>query len=159
MGIREKPTTMDEVQSWRGDFPVEYLYTAGVAGERFTTTLRERGLLAATRCQECGVTYLPPRIYCAHCFADLSGSWVEVPPRGVVHTHTVLLSDEKGQPLRDPEVLAYILIDQTDGGILGRVAAPPEAVAIGMPVEGVLAPPAERRGAITDIRYFKPISS
>lgn len=159
MGARQKPTKIEEIRSWRGDFPVEYLYTAGVAGERFMTTLRERGLLAATRCRECGVTYLPPRIYCARCFADLLGSWVEVPPRGVVHTYTVVSTGSQGQPLRDPEVIAYIKIDQTDGGILGRVAASPEAIAIGMAVEGVLAPPGERRGTITDIRYFKPVPS
>lgn len=159
MGIREKPTRMDEVLSWRGDFPVEYLYTAGVAGERFAAALRERGLLAATQCQACGVTYLPPRIYCARCFSDLSGSWVEVPVRGIVYTYTVVSRGEGEQPLEHPEVIAYIQIDQTDGGVLGRVAVPPEAITIGMAVEGVLAPPAERRGAITDIRYFKPISS
>ncbi len=159
MGIREKPTRMDQVQSWRADFPVEYLYTTGVAGERFAKTLRERGMLAATRCQRCGVTYLPPRIYCQRCFADLSESWVEVPLQGVIHTYTVVPVRATGEPSQSLEVIAYIRIDGTEGGILGRVAVSPEAVYIGMAVEGVLAPPAERRGAVTDIRYFKPILS
>src|SRR5207247_10607474 len=69
-------------------------YTAGVAGERFFQTLRSRGVLAVTRCAECQVTYLPPRLYCERCFADLSQAWAEVAPGGRVHTYTVVCEDQ-----------------------------------------------------------------
>ena len=34
--------------------------------------MRRTGRFAVTRCPECSTTYLPPRIYCRDCFADLS---------------------------------------------------------------------------------------
>lgn len=40
--------------------------------------------------------------------------------------------------------------------LLGEIA--PDAVRIGLRVQAVWTPASERRGAITDIRYFKPIT-
>jgi len=96
-------TNIDEARVWHGTMPVQYLYTAGVAGERFFQTLRRKGVFAVTTCAECQVTYLPPRLYCERCFADLSEAWAEVAPSGRVHTYTVVHEDQDGRPLDPPQ--------------------------------------------------------
>jgi len=139
----------------RGTFPVQFLYTAGVAGERFFQTLRAKGLLAVTTCAECRITYLPPRVYCEQCFADLSGTWKEVPATGRVYTYTVAHQDEDGRPLEPPQAIAYVRIDGTDGGLVGRLLniRPPD-IRLEMPVEAVLLPRRRRRGTLSDITGF-----
>lgn len=142
---------------WRGEMPVQYLYTAGVAGERFFQTLRRRGRLAVTRCGDCQVTYLPPRLYCERCFADLSAAWAEVAPTGRVHTYTLAHFDQDGRPLAPPAVVAFVRIDGTDGGLIGRLLKiRPQDIRLEMPVEAVLASPRRRRGAMADIAGFTP---
>lgn len=142
---------------WPGTMPVQYLYTAGVAGERFFQTLRRRGRLAVTRCAECQFTYLPPRIYCEQCFADLSDSWADVAPKGRVHTYTVVHVDRNGQRLPTPEIIAFIRIEGSDGGLVGRLLdVLPSEVRVDMPVAAVLALPRRRRGTLADILGFSP---
>jgi uncharacterized OB-fold protein len=137
--------------------PVSYRYTAGVAGERFFQTVRERGRLAVTRCTACGLTYLPPRLYCERCFADLSQTWSEVEPVGRVHTFTVVHYDHHGQRLPRPEVVALVRIDGTDGGLVSRlVEVSPTDVFLEMPVTAVLRPRRQRTGTLTDIVGFAP---
>jgi hypothetical protein len=142
---------------WRGTMPVEFLYTAGVAGERFFDTLRRRDVFAVTRCEACNLTYLPPRLYCERCFDDLSATWHEVPPLGRVHTFTVVRVDGTGRPLQIPEIVAYVRIDGTDGGMVGRLLqVAPDDVRIDMPVRALLAPRRKRRGVLADLLGFAP---
>lgn len=137
--------------------PVQYLYTAGVAGERFFETLRRKGVFAVTRCAECQVTYLPPRLYCERCFADLSEAWAETAPSGRVHTYTVVHEDQDGDRLNPPQVIAFVRIDGTSGGLVGRLLRlRPQDVRVEMPVDAVLAPPRRRRGRMDDIVGFAP---
>ncbi len=145
--------------AWSGDMPTEGRYTAGIAGERFFRAIKEEGQFLATVCLECDITYLPPRLYCEQCFAHLD-EWVEVAPSGQVHTFTVVHQDLDEQALPEPRILAFITFDDADGGLvhdLGEVEA--EDVYLGMAVEPVLKPQAERRGSITDIEYFRPTES
>src|SRR5437899_3856343 len=140
---------------WRGTMPVQYRYTAGVAGARCCQPLRSPGVLAVTRCAECQVTYLPPRLYCERCFADLSEAWAEVAPSGRVHTYTVVHEDQDGRPLDPPQVVAFVRIDGTSGGLIGRLLhLRPQDVQVEMPVDAVLAPPRRRRGSMDDIGGF-----
>lgn len=139
-----------------GDMEVDYIYTAGVAGERFFKTLRDEGKLMATRCDKCGITYMPPRLYCDRCFAELD-KWLEAPTTGTVQTFTVTHEDTDGNPLPEPVVLAFIQIDKTDGGLIHKIGGTKqEAVKIGMRVEALFKEKAKRTGALTDIQYFKP---
>ncbi len=143
---------------WRGTMPVEFLYTAGVAGERFFQTLRKRGQFAVTRCDECNLTYLPPRLYCERCFADLSDTWQDVAPTGRVHTFTVVHVSGTGDPLPQPDIVAYVKIDGTDGGMVGRLLrVKPGDVQLEMPVTAVLASPRKRRGVLADLQGFAPL--
>lgn len=147
--------THDLTRVWHGTMPVEFLYTPGAAGLRFFQTLRRKGVLAATHCAECNVTYLPPRLYCENCFADLGDAWQEVPGRGRVHTFTLVHVDREGRRLEHPEIVAFVRIDGTDGGLVTRlVNVAPSDVQLDMPVEMVLRPPRRRRAVLTDIIGF-----
>jgi uncharacterized OB-fold protein len=141
----------------RGKMPVQYLYTAGVAGERFFQTVKTKGVFMATTCRECRITYLPPRVYCERCFADLSETWSQVPSTGRVYTYTVVHQDQDGQPVDPPQIVAFVRMDGTDGGLIGRLVKTllPE-VHLDMPVEAVLCPPRQRRGTLDDITGFAP---
>jgi uncharacterized OB-fold protein len=116
-----------------------------------------KGKLLAARCAACDVTFLPPRTYCERCFARLEDNYVEVSPKGQVHTYTVCHKNLDGTPCDTPKVLAVIKINGTDGALvhyLGKVKA--EEVYIGMPVVAALKPKKKRKGSILDITFFKP---
>jgi len=155
MGLRERITDTQRLRAWSGTIPLAFQYTAGVAGERFFTTLRTRGRFAVTRCPECGVTYLPPRLYCREDFTDLSDQWDEVAPRGTVHSFTLVHRDLDGQLLSSPRLIGFIQIDGTDGGLLAPLGLRPSAVRIDQQVRAVLRPRGQRRGRIDDILHFR----
>jgi uncharacterized OB-fold protein len=146
-----------EARVWKGAMPVQFLYTAGAAGERFFQTLKRKGVFLVTRCEECALTYLPPRIYCERCFADLSETWREVAPVGSVHSHTLVHIDREGHDLPSPTLVAFVRIDGTDGGFVTRLLDVITAdVRMDMPVEVVLARRRKRRGTLDDIIGFRP---
>ncbi len=155
MGLREKITDASRLRAWSGEIGVSFLYTAGVAGERFFSVLRTRGRFAVTRCPECGTTYLPPRVYCPRDFQDLSQAWDEVAPRGVVYSFTVLHRDLNGRPLDRPGLFGFVQIDGTDGGLLVPLDLDPATVRIGQAVGAVLRPQGKRQGTIHDIIAFR----
>jgi hypothetical protein len=141
----------------RGDMPTEGRYTAGVAGERFFRAIKDEGRFLAAVCVECDITYMPPRLYCEECFARLD-EWIEVEPVGHVHTFTVVHQDLDEQPLPEPRILAFVALDETDGGLVHDLdEVDPEDVYLGMPVEPVLKEEGEREGGIRDIKYFRPV--
>lgn len=145
----------EEFSSWRGDMEADYVYTAGVAGERFLREIRDNERLMGTFCPHCDVIYLPPRIYCETCYRSLD-EWEEVPNKGVVAVFTVAHVGADGNPLPRPEVWALVRFSGVRGGLFHRVDLPPEAVEVGMEVEAVFSGEASR-GSITDIQHFKPI--
>ena len=150
--------THDLTRVWHGTMPVEFLYTPGAAGLRFFQTLKQKGVLAVTSCAECNVTYLPPRLYCENCFADLGSAWREVSGRGRVHTFSLVHVDREGRRLERPEIVAFVRIEGTDGGLVTRlVNVAPSDVRLDMPVEMVLQPPRRRRAVLTDIVGFTPV--
>lgn len=148
-----------KIRHWHGNMEVDhYLYTSGIAGERFFTALRDEGKILGAECKACNITYVPPRIYCERCFAALEDSFVDVGLKGRVRTFTVARIDKDGNELDEPEIRAIVMFgDNTTGllHLLGEVE--PEAVRIGMEVEAVLRDREEREGKITDIEYFKPV--
>ncbi len=158
MAITERLQNTTEVGYWTGEIPLEYIYTFGRAGERYFRTLKDKGVFVGARCERCEITYVPPRTYCERCFERLEDNFVEVPSTGTVHTFTVLYKNLDGSEKDQPAVMAMIRLDGTDGGVvhyLGEVE--PEQVEIGMAVKAVLKPKKDRKGGITDIKYFKPL--
>jgi len=147
---------LQDALAWEGEIPITSRYAVGIAGERFFREIMENGRFLGTRCPECGLTYVPPRLYCERCLAHLE-EWVAVPNTGRVHTFTVVHVGLDGNPLPEPRVLAFVRLDGTDGGLvhyLGEVD--PGEVSIGTRVEAVFKDKAEREGRITDIAYFRP---
>lgn len=157
MGLRERVSHIDETKAWYGEFPTYYLYTMGVAGERFFRQIKDRGRLMGTKCPRCNYTYLPPRLYCERCFEKLV-EWVEVAGEGTVHTYTVAHVDLEGRRLEEPVVLALVKLDGADGGMVHRLlGVKPEGVAIGLRVQVVFKDKSSRTGSIGDIEGFKPV--
>lgn len=153
MGSLEHIDNVEEIGTWPGELPVRFAYTAGVAGERFLRELKESGRLLASRCPSCPYTYLPPRLYCERCFAELS-DWVEVGPQGTVQAHTTVHEDMDGRPLETPVTVALVQLDGADGLLAHCVVG---EVQIGTRVEPVLKPARQRQGSISDIDHFRPV--
>ncbi len=157
MAITEKVDKLHHALTWQGDIPITSRYTAGIAGERFLRAIKEEGKILGTRCRACDLVYVPATLFCERCFARLD-EWVEVSSRGHLFTFTVLTRDLEDRPLAEPQVLAYVKLDGSDGGLihyLGEVD--PAELYIGLEVEAVFKDAAEREGSILDIRYFRPV--
>jgi uncharacterized OB-fold protein len=134
----------------------DYIYTPGVAGDKFFKALRDEGKLLATHCESCNHTYLPPRMYCERCFSKLD-KWVEAESSGVVDTFTLVSEDRNDERLSEPVLVAFIRIDKTNGGLIHRLGGiDPESVKVGMKVNAVLKDKAKRTGGLSDIDHFAP---
>jgi hypothetical protein len=154
-GIRQ----LAQARAWQGEVPVSGRYTYGVAGERFYRVLKEEGRFVGTHCGECQQTYVPARLYCIRCLADLSSSWADVASTGTLHTWTAVHLDQAGQALQAPVLIGAIQLDGATSLLIHRLgemtAAQP---VIGMRVEAVLRPAAERQGGVNDVVCFRPLS-
>jgi uncharacterized OB-fold protein len=133
-----------------GEMPVRFRYTPGVGNGAFFEAVRDRGVFLGSRCAECGVTYLPARIFCERCLAQLQAD-TECGPEGTVESWTVAHEDVDGERLDDPVVYALVKLDGADTVLLHRSLAP---VDIGDRVGVVLKP--DRTGSILDIEGFEP---
>ena len=152
----EKITNPQKLRHWPYPMETDYVYTLGVAGERFFREIKEKSRIMGAKCKRCNLVYLPPRLYCERCFDKLE-EWIDVGTKGEVYTYTIMHYDENGEKLEKPVVYAFIKISGTHGGIihkLGDVAF--ENVEIGMPVVAVFKPKNQREGTVNDIKYFKP---
>jgi uncharacterized protein len=154
--MREKVARPDQVRRWPGEFPVAHRYTPGVAGEAFLTALRDRGLVLGSRCERCAYTYVPARLFCERCFAELAAD-VELGPGGTLVSFTIGFAGVEADPLDRPVTLGLVRLDGADAVLLHHVLDPgDEPLEIGERVEVVLRPPAERTGSILDILGFAP---
>lgn len=158
MTFLERTTDSRRYRHWEGNLEADYIYTSGVAGERFFVTLRDQGRLLAARCAACDLNYLPPRLFCEDCFAELS-DFVDVPRDGRVSAVTVAHIDRTGAPLPVPEAWAFVTFPGIQGGLVNRLLVPPEQARVGLTVRPKLKPKASRVGAITDIEGFEPTRS
>ena len=139
-----------------GDFPLEHLYTVGVAGERVLRELKDNGRLLGSRCSACQVTYAPARLYCERCLTRLD-EWMPVPLEGTLASYTVVHQDVDGRPLDRPELVGLISFPDVNGHFIHRLGEVEAGqLQIGMRVEALLKPASDRIGSINDIRYFRP---
>ena len=143
---------------WEGNMEADYIYTSGVAGERFFVALRDEGRLLASRCTACGFDYLPARLFCEDCFAEITES-VEVPREGRVAAVSVAHLDRTGVRLSHPQVWAFVTFRGIRGGLVHRLLVPPDRARAGLAVRPKLKPKGDRVGAITDIEGFDPVGS
>lgn len=137
---------------------LKYAWDAGMAVGRFLAGLRE-GKIMGTQCHKCRRIVVPPRAFCEWCFKP-ADEWVQVKDTGTVNTFSISYTDWAANRITEPEFPAVIELDGASQGIglfhlLGEVK--PEEVKVGLRVQAVWKPPAEREGSITDIKYFKPL--
>jgi len=151
----EKITNPLSARHWMGDMEADYVYTLGVAGERFFKEIKENGRIMGAKCPLCNIVFVPPRMYCEKCFEKLE-EWVDVGRKGVIHTFTIATIDVDGSKLKKPVIFALIKFEGAHGGLIHKIGKTDKA-RIGMKVEAILRPPKERKASINDIEYFKPL--
>jgi uncharacterized OB-fold protein len=135
-----------------GDLPVRFRYTPGIGVTAFLEALRDRGVLLGSRCSSCELTYLPARLFCERCFAELTAD-TECGPDGTLESFTVAHVGLDGEPLPEPVTYALVKLDGADTVIVHRLIGA-DAPGIGMRVRTVIR---ERRTAsIDDIEGFTP---
>jgi uncharacterized OB-fold protein len=140
--------------AWQGDLPVTSRYTFGLAGERFFRAIKDEGRILGTVCHHCHVTHVPGAVFCERCLSPLD-EWVDVGTTGELHSFTLLYENYDGSRRETPELVGFVKLG--DGGLVHRLGETlVEEVYIGMPVEAVFKPQAERTGSILDILYFRP---
>ena len=145
----EKITNNRELRTVSDHIPLEWWYTAGVAGERFLQLLKQ-GKIQAAVCRSCSKTYLPPKIFCKDCFIQLI-EWKEVPEdSGYIYSYTKVSNPGNG-------LIVLVKFDGIDGGLLGKFKAGREEPRIGMKVKPVFKRKDQRKGEIYDIEYFEKI--
>ncbi len=136
-----------------GDFPVHFRYTAGLAGERFLREIKDNGRLVASRCPKCNLNYLPPRIYCERCMAELE-EYVQIDSTGTVETFTQCYQDADGKSLPEPVTVVLVRFPSAHGGIVHNAKG---QVSIGDKVRVVFKEKSKRTGSILDIAYFEKL--
>jgi uncharacterized OB-fold protein len=153
--VLERIASPDEVYRWEGDLPVRHRYTAGVAGDAFFAALRDRGVLLGSRCEACSYTYVPARLFCERCFAELNAD-AEVGPGGALVSFTIAFVDADGEPLDEPETIGLVRPDGADAVLLHRVLdVGDEPLEIGERLDAVFRPEGERTGSIHDLEGFR----
>ncbi|MBM4386816.1 MAG: Zn-ribbon domain-containing OB-fold protein [Deltaproteobacteria bacterium] len=136
----------------------EYAYDSGYAVGKYLQGLKE-GKLLGVHCRKCGRTLIPPRAFCELCFVPIV-EWVELQDTGRVNTFSISYVKWDASRIETPELPAVIEIEgaSPNCGILHMLGeVNPQDIRIGMRVRAVWKPAAERTGAITDIKYFKPM--
>jgi uncharacterized OB-fold protein len=138
------------VRRIEGELPVAFRYTPGVGNTAFLEALRDRGAFLGSRCSDCGVTYLPARIFCERCLAALTPD-TQCGPEGTIESWTVAHRDVDGDPLDPPVTFALVRLDGADTVVLHRLLGPAD---VGARVRPVLRD--DRTASILDIEGFEP---
>ncbi len=143
---------------------LKYAWDNGPDLRRYLKELKN-GRIIAKKCRSCRRTLIPPRMFCELCWRP-TDEWVYVQDTGVVNTFVISHVDWKAERLDikggvRPFTPAVIEIDGASKGmgilhLLDEVD--PWKIYRGMKVQAVWKPAEERIGAITDIRYFRPIA-
>ena len=136
-----------------GELSVSFRYTPGVGNTAFFEALRDRGAFLGSRCDECAVTYLPARIFCERCLAELEPT-VECGPGGELLSWTIARVDVDERPLAQPVVYGLVRLDGADTVMLHRLVDVDGEPTIGARVRAKLA--SDRDGSILDIEGFAP---
>jgi uncharacterized OB-fold protein len=156
--LRQKDIDSGQVLTERWEPDARYAWDAGVAIGRYLDELKA-GRLIGRRCDRCRRVMIPPRMFCEVCFRP-TDAWVVLQDTGTVKTFSLCYVTWDMKRLVEPQIPAVITIDGASKGmgilhLLGEVE--PDAVKVGMRVHAVWKPADERRGDITDLRYFRPL--
>lgn len=144
---------------------LQYAWDNGPAIGRYLAELKNGRIIART-CRKCARVMIPPRMFCELCWRP-TDEWVYVQDTGTVNTFVVSHVDWKAGRLdiqggQRPLTPGVIEIDGASPGmgILHMLEeVDPWKIKIGMRVQAVWKPAAERTGSVTDILYFKPLGA
>jgi len=141
--VQIKPVEMDvlNAKSFPGKIPLNYVYTTGIAGEKFYTDLTE-GKLSGTFCEACDAVHIPPTAFCEFNMEQLDPQAAarDVEPEGVVVGFTEVHEDRSGHMLETPETILQVVFPDTVGSLFGKFQGDSEDVGIGMSVTLVPSP-------------------
>src|SRR6267378_4506785 len=101
MPILEKITQPSQARRWTDCIPLEYHYTAGVAGEEFRRELKENGRFLSSKCAKCKTTYIPARMFCPSCFVEIKEN-TPLEKWGYVYSHTTVNRKKTRKPIEEP---------------------------------------------------------
>jgi uncharacterized protein len=147
----EEMTNETKIGILQDHIPLQYKYTAGIAGDRFLQLLKQ-GKLQASHCPKCNKLYLPPKIFCKECFSQLN-EWRDIPEDSAYLYSFTSVRSEGGK-----ELIALVKFDGVEGGILGRLKSSREEPKIGMKVRPVFKQKSERTGDLSDIEHFEKLN-
>lgn len=138
---------------------LSYTWSAGVAIGTYLDGLK-KGKLLGVRCRSCNRIMVPPRMFCEECFKTVD-EFVPVQDTGTINTFAICYIRTDASRQKRPQVPAVVELDGASKGmgilhLLGEVKS--ADVKIGMKVIAVWKPARERKGDITDIRYFRPMT-
>jgi uncharacterized OB-fold protein len=156
--LSEQDIAEGRVLSLHDSMRADFEWDTGVAVGHYLAALKE-GVILGARCPHCRKTVVPPRQVCEWCYRPMS-DYVPLQDTGIINTFSICYVTWDVQRITQPEIPAVIEIDGASRlhGILHKLGeTDPQDVRIGMRVEAVWKPAAERLGAITDILYFRPI--
>jgi uncharacterized OB-fold protein len=111
MGLSERIEKNVDLTYYEGQIPVNYVYTYGLGLETFFRGLM-KGDFLASRCPACGTVYVPCRIFCEKCFAEMPRTF-KVPGSGTVYSFTVCHYNMDGSMKDKPDVVGLV---EMDGG-------------------------------------------
>ena len=138
------------VRRIEGGLPVAFRYTPGVGNTAFLEALRDRGVFLGSRCGDCGVTYLPARIFCERCLSLLTPD-TECGPEGTLESWTVAHRGVDDDPIDPPVAYGLVRLDGADTVVLHRLLDP---VDVGARVRAVVRD--DRSASILDLEGFEP---
>jgi uncharacterized protein len=155
MPILEKISQLSQARHWTDSIPLEYHYTAGVAGEEFRRELRDTGRFLASKCANCKNSYIPARMFCPSCFVEMKET-EPLEKLGYVYSYTTVSRNRAGEPA-EPVTIALVKFEGVEGGIIHRLDTNSGNVGFGTKVTPTLKSSNERTGALTDIIAFRPM--
>ncbi len=137
---------------------IQYSWSLGQAMSKFLVGLKKGKILGRT-CMKCDRVLVPPRMFCEYCYGP-TDAWIELKDTGTIETYSISYLDSDARRIKKPILIGVISIDgaSPQHGFMhyfGEMTK--DEIHIGMKVKAVWKAPKDREGAITDIKYFKPL--
>ncbi|HEX7738767.1 MAG TPA: OB-fold domain-containing protein [Marmoricola sp.] len=134
---------------------LDYDYVASPEESAFGRGLKE-GRILAQACPVCHKVYVPPKGACPVDGVPTNEPH-ELPDTGIVTTFCIVNVPYLGQKITPPYVSAYVLLDGADIAFLHLVLGTEASdVRMGMRVQAVWKPEAERTFSLENISHFEP---
>src|SRR5437899_11747153 len=119
MPILEKISQSSQARHWADSIPLEFHYTAGVAGEEFRRELKRSGRFLASGCSKCKNSYVPARMFCPSCFVEMKETRA-IEGTGNLYSYKTVNSNRAGEH-SEPVTIARRTFDGVKAGIVNKL--------------------------------------